>query len=401
MAVGGVCKPELPKRGVDLRGAVPRAGRPLRELVAHGLAREDRLGRLRQERLRAREGVLHAALLGSGDAGSERKQRRLAGAVAAHERAHFSLNEAKVKAAKHPVAVAVVAKPRLAHVDGGGALWRLSRGQRGQRPRFGELAQLHLVHAPLPHREGASGVLGHRLRRVRGHHDGDAKLTVRTEEKPQEGLLGYGVEHARRLIEQKQPRAHGERRREGKRLALAAGKLGGLRAEPRPHAEEIAGLGHAAAHLVGGDAEVLEAEGHLVPDGVAHDLVVGALEHVAHRSGRLRRREGPDVGTEGEDLARALARRRDLGLGEAQQGRFARACGACEQRERAVRNDERRTVEHWGHASGIGEREVTDLERGHGGASPRGLLSRQRHSSPLQRMRSATAAAAGSSISAA
>ena len=236
---------------------------------------------------------------------------------------------------------------------------------------------------------------------MRGHHNGDAEFSVRAEKQPEEGLLGYRVEHARRLVEQKQPRAHGERSREGERLPLAAGELGGLRAEPRPHAEEIAGLGHAAAHLVGGDAEVLEAEGHLVPDGVAHNLVVGALEHVAHRSCRLRRREGPDVDAEGEDVARALARRRDLGLGKAQQGRLARSRGTCEQRERAVRNDERRTVEHRVRASGVGEREVADLKRGHGGASPRGLLSRQRHSSPLQRMRSATAATAGSSISAA
>ena len=311
------------------------------------------------------------------------------------------MNEPQVKATKHPVAVAVVAKPRLPHVDGGGTRGRRTRGQRGQRPRFGELGKLHLAHASLPHREGAGGVLGHRLRRVRGHHDGDAELAVRAEEQSEEGLLGYRVEHARRLVEQKQPRAHGERSREGERLPLAAGELGGLRAEPRAHAEEIAGLGDAAAHLVSGDAEVLEAEGHLMPDGVAHDLVVGALEHVAHRSGRLRRQEGPDVGTEGEDLARALARRRDLGLGKAQQGRFARACGACEQRERAIRNDERRTVEHRGHASGVGEREVADLERGHGGRFLRGLLSRRRHSNPLQRMRSATAAAAGSSMSAA
>ena len=235
--------------------------------------------------MRPCEGILHAALLGTGDAGREREQRRLAGAVPTHESSHLSLNEAQVKATEHPVAVAVVAQPRLVHVDGRDARGRLARRQRRERPRICERGQLHLAHAPLPHRERAGGVLDHRLRRVRGHHDGDAELAVRAEEQAKKCLLGYRVEHARRLVEQKQPRAHGERRREGERLPLAAGELGGLCAEPRAHAEEIAGLGHAAAHLIGGDAEVLEAEGHLMPNGVAHDLVVRALEHVAHRSG--------------------------------------------------------------------------------------------------------------------
>ena len=81
---------------------------------------------------------------------------------------------------------------------------------------------------------------------------------------------------------------HRERRGEGEHLPLAARELVAASVEQGLHAKEVAGLGHAAAHLALGEAEVLEAEGHLVPDRVADDLVVGTLEDEAHElRGRL------------------------------------------------------------------------------------------------------------------
>ena len=388
VTVGRVRKSELRERRVDLSRAVAGAARPLGKLLAHRLAGKYRLRRLRQERLGGRERVLHAALLRLGHAGEHREQGRLSAAVAAHERADLSLNELQVKATKHPAAVAPVPEPRLMHAH------RLGSGRGGRPLVHGDAASDHnlrnrrLAYLSPVDDERARRVLGHRLRRVRGNHDRDAKLAVRPEEQPQERLLRDGVEHARGLVEQQQARAHGERGRQGKRLPLTTGELGRLRAEPRLHAEEIAGLGHATAHLCLGNAEVFEAEGHLMPHRVAHNLRVGALEHVADGARRGDRREPRDVLAKDADRPRKLPRRPDLWLGQAEQGRLTRPRGTAQQRERPFRHREPHAVEHARAAARVPEAHRVELKR-------------RAHSNPLQRSRSAAAAPAGKNINAA
>ena len=202
-----------------------------------------------------------------------------------------------------------------AHLGGG----RPVAARRAQGGLGRELGERHRAHGPVLEHERARRVVDHRRGSVRGHHYGDAELAVCPKEQREEVLLGQRVEHARGLVEQKQARPHRERRREGEDLALAPGELRGARAKPRLDAEEVAGLGHAAAHLGLRDAEVLQAKGHLVPHRVADDLRVRVLEDVAHGADRGGRVELARVRPEDADCTVQSARGSDLGLGQAQK----------------------------------------------------------------------------------
>lgn len=70
-------------------------------------------------------------------------------------------------------------------------------------------------------------------------------------------------------------------------MALAARQLGDLTAKPGLDAEKVSDLGDASAHHVLRRAKVFKAEGNFVPDGIAHDLILGVLRHVADEGCRL------------------------------------------------------------------------------------------------------------------
>ena len=175
---------------------------------------------------------------------------------------------------------------------------------------------------------------------MRRDDDSDAELLVHAPEQPQEGLCGKRIEHGGRLVQEEKTWPHDHERGQGKNLLLAARKLGGALPEPGVDTEEIAGLGYALAHLFLRRAQILEAEGKLVPDRIADDLALGVLEHVSDARGRLGRRECINRTSEEGDGARKPAVRCQLWLRETQKRRLARAILAGEDREGAFRHGE-------------------------------------------------------------
>ena len=268
----------------------------------------------------------------------------------------------------------------------------LARGLCREQTRTGEARKVAWAHLAPVHLEGAGGVLDHGRGRVRGHHHRHAQLAVGTEEQREKALLGNGVEHAGGLVKKQEPRAHDQRRGKGKKLTLAARELGCVGAKPRLHAKEVAGLGHASAHLGLRHAEVLHTKGHLVPDGVADHLSVRALEDVAHQSSGLQGRELPRRATKDANLPPQVANGSDLGLGQAQKRGLARARPANEKDKRTLGHVQLGLLKHGRRGTGIGKANAAHLQ-----GRARGRL-RSAHSKDLQRSRSASAAALGSSM---
>ena len=165
---------------------------------------------------------------------------------------------------------------------------------------------------------------------MRGNHHRDSQLAVHAEKRVQEVLLRHRVKLGRRLVEQQQPGLHGKDAGQREHLLLASRKLGHLTPEPRLDAEEMRDLGHATAHLVLRNAQVFQPEGKLVPHGVAHDLVLGALGNVAHA--RSRRERVHVLDGNAERLERPVLRpnRRDS-LFQAAQQRGLSAAGRSDQ----------------------------------------------------------------------
>ena len=225
------------------------------------------------------------------------QEGRLARTVAAHNGRHLALGRHEVQPAQDPVGIASVAEPcvakgkrRFLAADG-----RLAACGRHvfwpKRAGSNRIVERELAHAAVLNAKGTGSHVAHGPRRVRCHHNGDSKLAVCAEEHGKEVLLGNWVEHRGGLIQEQQARTHGKRCGKGEHLALAAGEACRLSAEPRLHAKEHAGLGHATAHLGYGSSQVLQAKGHLVPHGVADNLAVRTLEDKAHGLGGLHRRE--------------------------------------------------------------------------------------------------------------
>ena len=202
---------------------------------------------------------------------------------------------------------------------------------------------------------------------MRCHDDGNPKLAVCAKEHGQEVLLGNWVEHRGGLVQEQQARSHGKRCGKREHLSLAAGEACRLPPKPRFHTKEHAGLGHAAAHLGYRRPQVLKAEGHLVPNGVAHDLAVGALEDKAHGLSGLDRRERAQLLAEREHVARERARWRHLQLGQAKKRGLSGARTTREQCKRTLGHGHRDVLEHWrqagfGVCGGIDEAHVPQLE---------------------------------------
>ena len=106
-----------------------------------------------------------------------------------------------------------------------------------------------------------------------------------------EVLLSDGVEHRDRLVQQQHARLHHQHAGQVEQLALPARKLARLLAKPTRYAQEMAQLCNDTAHLLLRHAQVLQAKGQLMPYGVAYDLRVWVLRHVAHGCRCLGRRQ--------------------------------------------------------------------------------------------------------------
>ena len=171
-----------------------------------------------------------------------------------------------------------------------------------------------------------------------------------------------GVELRRRLVEQQHARLHDERRGKRQQLLAAARKRIRIAVEPRPHAKEVARLGNTTAHLALGRTEVFQAECHLVPHAVAHDLVIGVLEHIADLTccGPVQVIHGS---AEHAHLAGAVPRRGDLRLGQREQRRLARTGASHQQRERTGGNGHGHAAQYVTTRARIAKRHVIVRER--------------------------------------
>ena len=96
-----------------------------------------------------------------------------------------------------------------------------------------------------------------------------------------ETLAPARVQHGRGLVQDEDGGLHGQHAGDGHALLLPARQRRGLALVEalQPHVGQR--VGHALAQLVGGHAQVLGAEGHVVFDEACHQLVVGVLEHHA------------------------------------------------------------------------------------------------------------------------
>ena len=351
MKLGAPCKAEVTQQVLNVHRGRTGKGRRLFELAVHALGNEQRLGILREQGDRA-HALAEPPALEFFCLGEHGKKRRLAATVAAHDRVDAAGADIDIESAQHPALARGVPEPRTCERSRKAAFVRKLRRRCGAalRKQAGAYVERRHVgklgHMPVLQLKGAGRVLEHRPRAMRRHHDRAAQLAVHAKERVQKGLLGNGVELRRRLVEQKQARSHGERGGKREQLLLSARERVGLGVEPVLDTKEIAGLGHATAHLVLRCAEVLETEGHLVPHGIAHDLVLGILEHIPDRARRLRVRELLNRPAECPDRPRALPRRRDLRLAEREQGRLARARTAHEQRERPVGDRPRAAIQN-------------------------------------------------------
>ena len=205
---------------------------------------------------------------------------------------------------------------------------------------------------------------------MRRHEHRDAQLAVGPPEQGREGRLPHGVEHRRGLVEQQQPRTHGQDGGEGEHLQLTSRELRAAGVEPRPHAQEVARLRHATAHLRLGDAEVLEAERQLPQNSIADELGLGVLGHVPHERDAKARVVGE--GRRGHALDLELphdpAHRGHLGLGEAQEGGLAATRCPNEHGEVSLVELEGDVPQHGGQAGalaggiGIGEADVAHAQ---------------------------------------
>ena len=104
------------------------------------------------------------------------------------------------------------------------------------------------------------------------------------------------VELARRLVQDQDPRAGREGRRDRHALLLAAGQRADAPRAQRLDVEQVEHLLHPPPHVRGRDAEVLHPVGELVLDAIQHE-----------RGRRVLRHERDDVGERARRVLRRVA----------------------------------------------------------------------------------------------
>ena len=162
-------------------------------------------------------------------------------------------------------------------------------------------------------------------------------------DEPDELAAAARVKVQRRLVQQQHLRPHRQHAGQGHAPLLAAGQV-----ERRPlfqsrqrHRRQR--LRRPAAHLVGRQAEVQRAEGHVVEHRGVEELVVAVLEDDAD-AGRQPATLGRVARIEAADLKRPRLRRDHAGQAQ-EQTRFARAIGADQADALAGRDLERNAVQ--------------------------------------------------------
>ncbi len=378
-----------------------RAG--ARHVVADALVQEQVARVLQQQR--DAPGPAHLAARRVDQPGEQAQQRRLAGAVAAHQRDRLAGCELEVDALqdRRPVGDLV---PRAARGDDGVTVaaarrGRLGRGRQpgqavgqraaralhGRRPlgHAGERAQardrrLQLGRRPggerlrvaverdaaVAQRDDAVGRGQAALEPVLGQQHRRPPLLVDPPQHAEQLVARDRVELRGRLVEQQQPRAAGERGAERHPLQLAAGQLARRALQQRRDAERQRGLLDAARHRRAAPAAVLERERQLGADGAHDHLGLGILEQRAGDRGERGRAVLARVQPAAGELAReraAVEVRHEPG-GRAQERRLARAGGAG-QHDELARLDRQRHVAQRRLGAGVGVGHAGQLEHAH------------------------------------
>ena len=320
---------------VGERGVAEPDGRERarRRLLRHSLV-DEVVGRVLEEQ-RHPPRALDLPARRSHQSGGVPQQRRLAGAVPAHQRDALAGDDRKRYATENGrPAVDLVPDPvelerwffgapaRLAiplHRGAGrerigvreqpprpqGRAGRLHarhrrQSQAGQEPRARrrqfrrrvagpgeELGRAGVAdHAPAAHRDRSVGEAQAPLEPVLGDHDRGVEVLVEAPEQRDQLVAGDGVELRGRLVEQDQLRPARERRAERDALELAAGQLGGRAVEQVRDPERERRLLDRARHRGGRLPLVLERERQLGADGAHHHLRLGILEQRADGGGQ-------------------------------------------------------------------------------------------------------------------
>ena len=199
-----------------------------------------------------------------------------------------------------------------------------------------------------------------------GDDDGRAELGVDLAHGIEKIARGDGVKLARRLVEDQHLRLHRHDGSEIQKLLLSAGERGHIAVEPVLDAEIAGHFRYTRAHGRLVAAETFEPERELVPDLVRDDLIVRVLHHEADLRGLvalgyLRERRAAE-----EDLAAALAVRREHRLEMAQQRGLA-AAGAPAEHEKFPRADAQRNAAERELAlrRGVRKGQILDIEMFH------------------------------------
>ncbi len=319
---------------VDQAGQADGLQRAEARLVADPLVHDVVAGILQQQRDAA--GGADRAARGLLQAGEVAQQRGLSRAVAAHQRDALAWGEREVDAAQdgaaalellphaarshggrrcaaaQPTPTQIAARARARVRTGKRAGGRLPRESVGAQRRAGlldaggERPQSCAQEQPRRGRQQRRGALGRPAERLArggvagdrpvldddhavgvrqaaleamlGEDDRRPPLLVEPAQQPDELVAGDGIELRRRLVEQHQRRAPGERRAERDALQLPARQLVRRAVEQVGDPQRQRGLLDAAGDRGGGKALVLEREGQLGAHRAHHDLRLGILQ---------------------------------------------------------------------------------------------------------------------------
>ena len=113
-------------------------------------------------------------------------------------------------------------------------------------------------------------------------HHGDAQTPVQVGDDLHDLLPAPRVQHGGGLVQNDAFRPHGDDSGDGHPLLLSAGEQMGGVLPVLVHPHLLQGLVHPAANLLGGDAQILRGEGHILLHHVCHNLIVRVLKHHAH-----------------------------------------------------------------------------------------------------------------------
>ena len=331
-------------RGLAEAGGEPQQRRLARAVAAH---QRDALARARA---RGRRRAARRARAGSRARRARRRARTgsWGGAEGARGRA---AEAARRSAARGAQPAGAQRGARVLHgdrrrADAGRGEQPRARGLQGRRRLLEEAARVGVDrHGAVLERDHAVGGGEAALEPVLGEHDGGAPLLVDAAQDAEQLVARDRVELGRRLVEQQQPRAAGQRGAERDPLELAAGQLVRRAVEQAGDAERERRLLHPARDRRLAPAAVLERERELGAHRAHHDLRLGVLEQRARDRGQLGRAVLARVEAarhEPPDELAAVEVRHEPGR-RAQQRRLAGA-GAAREDDELARLDPQRDV---------------------------------------------------------